>query len=97
MYMYTYFFFFLPFFLPFFLSSFLAFFFLPGVSFLSDRAKVLTVGHSLCKALVDVAAQSSQETNGNGSLRSTLVCCELSQLLVRVRVDFDLFIFHSMY
>ena len=73
------------FFLPFFLSSFLSFFFPPGVSFLSDRAKVLTVGHSLCKALVDVAAQSSQETNGNGSLRSTLVCCELSQLLVRVR------------
>ena len=37
----------------------------------------------LCKALVDVAAQSNQQNNGVGSLTTTLVCCELSQLLVQ--------------
>jgi pre-mRNA-splicing helicase BRR2 len=48
-----------------------------------DRAKCLSVGVQLCKALVDVAAQSNQQNNGVGSLTTTLVCCELSQLLVQ--------------
>jgi pre-mRNA-splicing helicase BRR2 len=49
-----------------------------------DRDRVLCVAVRLVKALVDVAAQSCQgeETKGEGSLRSTLACCELSQLLV---------------
>ena len=53
------------------------------LSILSDLNNVLMTSVRLCKALVDVAAQSCQETKGNGSLRSTLVCCELSQLLVQ--------------
>jgi len=52
-----------------------------------DRERVLRMSLHLCKALVDVAAQSCQEEKGShhaagsGSLRSTLVCCELNQLL----------------
>jgi pre-mRNA-splicing helicase BRR2 len=62
-----------------------------------DRIQVLSVGVKLCKALVDVAAQSCQNNNGCGSLRTTLVCCELSQLLVQGLLPNDSLLYQIPY
>ena len=58
---------------------------------------MLSVAVQLCKALVDVAAQSMQGNDGVGSLHTTLVCCELSQLLIQGMLPRDSLLYQIPY